>query len=191
VNNNTDPRYFNQRNVLSLAYSSDLINWTVGGALIADDSVMAWEESVQKAGYQYADFIIDGDAIQMAVRQASGVARNYHDSNKIVFYGIPNFRELLSETAPAVRLYNSENEELIKLEPGRLRLQAQSPVGGGFGLIVAVYRKRDGSRPAFISAADTQTREFYIPRNFYEYKVKAFLWDGGMTPKGGILYEAE
>lgn len=92
INENTDLESFNQRNVLSLAYSEDLRNWTVAETVLADDSILSWKESIANIGYQYVSFLIDGDDIHMLVRQSTDGGANYHDANQITYYKINDFR---------------------------------------------------------------------------------------------------
>ena len=46
-------------------------------------------------GFQYADFIIDGNDILLLSRTAFSHAHSFHDSNFITFHRIKNFREML------------------------------------------------------------------------------------------------
>jgi hypothetical protein len=85
-NNNTDPRCPNQRNVLSLHSSEDLVHWTHCRTLLEDDLGVEWEESVRKTGFQYADWQFDGDGIIYAVRTAYDGAHNFHDANRLTFH---------------------------------------------------------------------------------------------------------
>ncbi len=92
VNNNTDPQYFRQRNVLSLSVSDDLIHWNVVKTLLEDDQGLTWAQSVALTGFQYVDWQFDGDDIIYLVRTAYDGSRNYHDSNRITFHRLDNFR---------------------------------------------------------------------------------------------------
>ncbi len=94
-NNNTDPRYPNQRNVLSLFTSVDLIHWELCKTLIEDDSALSWEESIKQVAFQYPDWQFDGDDIIYVLRTAYGGAADYHDANRITFHRLTNFRDLL------------------------------------------------------------------------------------------------
>ena len=94
-NNNTDPRYPNQRNVLSLFSSVDLIQWELCKTLIEDDSGLPWEDSVEQVAFQYPDWQFDGDDIIYVLRTAYGGAADYHDANRITFHRLTNFRDLL------------------------------------------------------------------------------------------------
>ena len=91
-NNNTDPRYTHQRNVLSLCSSKDLIHWEHNRTLIEDDSPLSWEESIKQVAFQYADWQFDGDDIIYVLRTAYDGAANAHDANRITFHKISGFR---------------------------------------------------------------------------------------------------
>ena len=95
-NNNTDPRYPNQRNVLSLFTSVDLIHWELCKTLIEDDSTLSWEESIEQVAFQYPDWQFDGDDIIYVLRTAYGGAADYHDANRITFHRLTNFRDFLN-----------------------------------------------------------------------------------------------
>ena len=94
-NNNTDPRYPGQRNVLSLHQSDDLTSWRHVLTLLEDDQGLAWEESVRLTGFQYVDWQLHGDDIIYVVRMAYGGAHNFHDANRITFHRLESFRGLL------------------------------------------------------------------------------------------------
>ena len=96
VNNNTDPQRFRQRNVLSLSVSDDLIHWNVVKTLLEDDQDLTWERSVALTGFQYVDWQFDGDDIIYLVRTAYDGGHNYHDSNRITFHRLDNFRTYLA-----------------------------------------------------------------------------------------------
>jgi hypothetical protein len=97
-NNITDRDYVDQRNVLSLSASPDLVNWTRVLTLITDNQTISWEESVAKTGFQYADWQIEGDDIIYLVRMAYDGAANYHDSNRITFHRLKNYVHILNTT---------------------------------------------------------------------------------------------
>ena len=94
-NNNTDPAYPRQRNVLSLLKSRDLRHWQHVRTLLQDDSGLSHEESVRQVGFQYPDWQFDGPDIIYLVRTAYGGAHNYHDANRIAFYRLEDYRALL------------------------------------------------------------------------------------------------
>lgn len=78
------------RTVLSLAASDDLINWRIAKRLIDYR-----DASPAEVGFQYCDFIIDGEDILFVCRTAFNCARNHHDANYTTFHVIENFRSLL------------------------------------------------------------------------------------------------
>jgi hypothetical protein len=86
----------NSRNVLSLAVSHNLSNWTLAGApvLFDDTGIPKWTSELF-TGFQYVDFqFIDGDIIA-AVRSAYRGANAYHNSNRILFTRVANWRSRL------------------------------------------------------------------------------------------------
>lgn len=77
------------RNHLCLFRSADLDRWEKACDLIDYRNFdPAWY------GFQYADFIIDGDDIIYLVRTATNGAFSFHDSNCIIFKRLENFRKL-------------------------------------------------------------------------------------------------
>lgn len=79
------------RNTVALARSSDLRNWELRCVLIHHPD--------QKFhGFQYADWVIDGDDLVAAIRTAydepAGQAHNQHDANYLTFHRWPRFRTL-------------------------------------------------------------------------------------------------
>ena len=95
VNNVTNPAWPRQRNILSLSVSPDLINWRLVHTLMRDQSGLSPEDSARLTGFQYVDWQFDGDDIIYLVRTAYRGAIRYHDSNRIIFRKLPNFRDLL------------------------------------------------------------------------------------------------
>jgi len=94
-NNNTDPAYPIQRNVLSLHTSDDLRHWRHVKTLLEDDLGLSHQESIRLTGFQYVDWQFDGEDIIYLVRTAYDGAHNRHDSNRITFHKIEGFRSLL------------------------------------------------------------------------------------------------
>ena len=93
-NPNTNPAFINQRNVLALYESTDLIDWKHRATLLEDDLGLSPEESAQQTGFQYAAWQFDGDDIFYLLRTAYDGAHNFHDANRITFHRIKNFRRL-------------------------------------------------------------------------------------------------
>ncbi|MBQ8508409.1 MAG: exo-alpha-sialidase [Clostridia bacterium] len=78
------------RNLLSLLVSDNLTNWTLVKHLIDYR-----ELDPAKVGFQYVDFLFDGEDILYLCRTAFNQAHNFHDSNYTTFHRIENFRGLL------------------------------------------------------------------------------------------------
>lgn len=96
-NNNTNPDFSAQRNVLSLYASKDLRTWYYARTLMEDDQGLSATESIKKTGFQYPDWVFDGDNIIYLSRTAYQGARNYHDSNRITFGRVENYKNYLPE----------------------------------------------------------------------------------------------
>lgn len=79
------------RTVLSMAVSEDFYTWKVVKRIL--DYHMADPEHV---GFQYPDWIFDGDDILLLVRVAFGRSFNYHDANYQCFFRIENYRQYLN-----------------------------------------------------------------------------------------------
>ena len=83
------------RNTLVLKSSQDLKNWTV-------HKVLLQHPDVEKHGFQYIDWQVDGPDIIFLSRTAyddkSGGAHNFHDANYLTFHRIKNFRKLLKKS---------------------------------------------------------------------------------------------
>jgi hypothetical protein len=88
------------RNAVALVRSPDLRKWEVRCLLL-------YHPDVKFHGFQYADWLIDGDDIIAAIRTAfdekAGQAHNQHDANYLTFHRWPNFRELTSEDSVTQR----------------------------------------------------------------------------------------
>ena len=95
VNNVTDPAWTSQRNILSLSVSEDLVNWRLVGTLMRDGSGLSAEDSARLTGFQYVDWQFDGEDLIYLVRTAYRGAIRYHDSNRIIFRKLRDFRSLL------------------------------------------------------------------------------------------------
>lgn len=96
-NANPDPARPSNRSVLSWHASKDLRTWQNLGVLLQDDGSVPDELVQQQVGFQYVDWQIVGDDILYLARTAYGGAHNYHDSNRITFHRMDNFRQKLTE----------------------------------------------------------------------------------------------
>ncbi len=97
TNNNTDPKWPNQRNVLSLYASNDLQSWKHIKTLIQDESGLNYDDSMRLTGFQYVDWQFDGNDLIYMVRAAYRGAVRYHDSNQMLYYVLKDFRNLLKK----------------------------------------------------------------------------------------------
>lgn len=96
-NPNDHPRYTDQRNVLALCTSKDLRVWTRHATLLRDDTGFAPDDSVRFTGFHYVDWQFDwnGRDLIAAVRTAYRGAVSYHNSNRITFKRVREWRSLL------------------------------------------------------------------------------------------------
>ena len=95
VNNNADPARPRQRNVLSLTASQDGIHWRHIKTLLTDDTGLSDEDSAKLTGFQYVDWQFDGEDIIYIVRVAYRGAVGFHDSNRMCYCVLKDFRSLL------------------------------------------------------------------------------------------------
>ncbi len=107
------------RNTLALTRSADLREWEVR-------CILLYHPDVKKHGFQYVDWLFDGEDLIAACRTAcddgQGGAHNNHDANYLTFHRFGNFRRLTPEDSVPM----PEKEELKK-ELGALTL-----TGSGF-----------------------------------------------------------
>lgn len=82
-----------QRNILTLVSSADLVEWR-NEADILNYEENGWPEDNTKVGFQYVDWLIEGDDILALSRTAINGAWNYHNANHITFHRIEDFRTL-------------------------------------------------------------------------------------------------
>lgn len=80
-----------QRNLLSLFSSEDLIHWNLERDILNYNDNGWWEDE-QMVGFQYPDWIFCGEDILFLSRTALNCAVRYHDSNYVTFHRIRNFR---------------------------------------------------------------------------------------------------
>lgn len=82
------------RNKQALCSSPDLRKWTI-------HQIVLDHPDVEKHGFQYVDWLFDGDDIVFLSRTAyddeQGGANNNHDANFLTFHRIDNFRGLLKK----------------------------------------------------------------------------------------------
>ena len=90
--------YTDQRNVLVLCVSVDLNEWTIVKTLLADDTGFLPADSDKYTGFHYVDWQFDGtdqEDIIYAVRTAYRGANSFHNSNRITFKVLSDYRHLV------------------------------------------------------------------------------------------------
>ena len=75
------------RNVLTLVKSRDLRRWSPMRDVLRDDR----ETAPKYTGYQYIDWLFDGNDIIFVSRTAYNGAHNFHDANHLTFHRVRNF----------------------------------------------------------------------------------------------------
>lgn len=79
------------RNTLALLRSKDLVNWETR-------CILLYHPDPSHHGFQYPDWVIDGDDMIAAIRTAYddgvGGAHNFHDANYLTFHRFKGFRNL-------------------------------------------------------------------------------------------------
>ena len=78
------------RNLLSLMVSKDLEKWDV-----ACDLIDRRHDDPKTTGFQYVDWMIEGDDLLYLCRTAINQPHNYHDANYQTFHRVRNFRDML------------------------------------------------------------------------------------------------
>jgi len=90
------------RNTLSLLHSADLRRWEVR-------TVLLYHPDAERHGFQYADWLFDGDDLVAAIRtahdDAHGGAHKAHDANYLTFHRFANFRRLTLADSPVDPLH--------------------------------------------------------------------------------------
>lgn len=100
------------RNAVGLMCSKDLRTWTIR-------CIVLYHPDTDKHGFQYLDWLFDGDDIIAASRTACGegahAAHNQHDANYLTFHRLGDFRDLtMEDSAKGARTHESA---WLALEP--------------------------------------------------------------------------
>ncbi|MCC2685861.1 MAG: glycosyl hydrolase repeat-containing glycosyl hydrolase, partial [Paenibacillaceae bacterium] len=82
----------NQRNILTLVSSADTVNWTIHRDILNYEE-NGWPEDSKKVGFQYVDWMFQGDDLAVASRTAINGAYNHHNANYLTFHRVERFRE--------------------------------------------------------------------------------------------------
>ncbi len=96
-NKNTVEGFASQRNVLTMSVSEDLRNWRVCKVIVQDDSGHREKDSLRLVGFQYPDWQFDGDDLIILSRTSYRGARSFHDSNRITYHVLKNFRHYFDQ----------------------------------------------------------------------------------------------
>jgi hypothetical protein len=78
-----------RRNLLSLMSSTDMEHWE-----LVCDLIDKRDEDMDKVGFQYVDFKIEGDDLIYLCRSSFNNADTHHNSNYSTFHRVTNFRKL-------------------------------------------------------------------------------------------------
>ena len=82
------------RNRLYVSTSRDLRSWKLGPMILGDNLEGDPEKSFANTGFQYVDWQFDGEDIIYLSRTGYDGAHTMHDSNRITFGRIRDFRVL-------------------------------------------------------------------------------------------------
>ena len=74
----------NERSILTLNSSPDLLSWTVEGTILEDSNTA-------DVGFQYVDWQFDGNDLVAASRTSFSGADNFHDADYLTFHRIRNY----------------------------------------------------------------------------------------------------
>lgn len=83
------------RNNLTLSVSPDLVTWRVLSVLMTDDSGQPSWMSQLMTGFQYVDWQFDGKDLIAAVRAGYRGSQCYHNSNRLLFQRVVDWRRFL------------------------------------------------------------------------------------------------
>ncbi len=113
ISNIVEPRFkevnpAGVRNVQALSSSKDLKTWQI-------HTILLQHPEVKYHGFQYVDWVFDGDDIIFLSRTAfadeSGGANNNHDANYLTFHRITNFRSRVADHVNIDAMLTSELSE--------------------------------------------------------------------------------
>ena len=96
TNNATNMDCPSARNLLTLTRSKGLLSqWEIASVVLRDDQGFAPDDSNRFTAFSYADWVVDGEDMLVAIRTAYRGAVSYHNTNRITFKRIERFRSLL------------------------------------------------------------------------------------------------
>lgn len=98
---NSSVTQYNQRTILSMIQSEDLSTWTQVADIVREPQFDT-DYKAYTAGWQYSDWLFDGDDIIGIIRVGEhDIAINHHQASAIYFYRIKDYYANLLAPAPA------------------------------------------------------------------------------------------
>lgn len=88
------------RNNLLLASSPNLVDWHICETLLRDDSGFLPQDSARFTGFQYVDWIFDGDDIKYLVRGSYRGANTFHNSNRMLYKSVSGYASKCGHNGP-------------------------------------------------------------------------------------------
>lgn len=85
----------NERTVLAISSSTDLRNWTVHDYLAVEREMINADAAGFAHGWQYPDFVIDGDSLYYIIRESSGESGGWHNANHVSFYTLADYKSVI------------------------------------------------------------------------------------------------
>lgn len=96
TNIHTGAKLKNQRTVMAIAVSKDLIHWDVKDYLLVERELMNFNASAYHHGWQYPDFVIVGENLYYVVRESSGDSNDWHTGNYLTFYTLSDYKNVIA-----------------------------------------------------------------------------------------------
>lgn len=124
-----NPNHCGQRNVVVLTVSADLDTWHTCGVVMADDSGLAFNDSVRYTGLQYIDFAFDGADLVAAVRAGYRGSTTYHDANRLLIARITGYAKRC-QAREGMLSADGEQEMLGKVGEGTNSADAELALAG-------------------------------------------------------------
>lgn len=87
----------NQRNVICMTVSEDLIHWEFIDVILVDREMMNPRFSALAHGFNYVDWTWQGDDLLLVVREATGRTGCYHDGTYLTLYRVEDYAKLIAE----------------------------------------------------------------------------------------------
>ena len=82
------------RNNLVFSTSTDLLSWRVCSTLLRDDTGFTPTDSIKYTGFEYPDWVFDGDDIMVGIRTAYRGAVSAGSSNRMTSLRLTSYRRV-------------------------------------------------------------------------------------------------